>query len=69
MADEFWLMVRFMRSTWPLVLEWFGLVRRCSMWFALQIMSKRMGRDQAVLRLRGCSANWMPLSVRTVWMR
>ncbi|MBB4620044.1 hypothetical protein GGQ96_004216 [Sphingomonas abaci] len=30
---------------------------RCSMSFASQIMSKRIWRDQAVFRLRGCSAN------------
>jgi len=32
--------------------------------FASQIMSKRICREKAVFRLRGCSANWMPLSVR-----
>ncbi len=32
-----------------------------------QIMSKRIGREWMVLRFRGCSANWMPLSVRIVW--
>lgn len=32
-------------------------------------MSKRIWRDQAVLRLLGYSAKWMPLSVRIVWMR
>ncbi len=37
--------------------------------FASQIMSKRIWRDQAVFRFRGCSANWMPLSVRIVWIR
>jgi hypothetical protein len=46
-----------------------GLVSLCSMPFASQIMSKRIWRDQAVLRLRGRSANWMPLSVRMVWIR
>lgn len=46
-----------------------SLVSRCLMTFALQIMSKRIWQDQAVLRLRGCSANRMPLSVRMVWMR
>ena len=47
---------------------WFGpsttlgraLVSRCSMAFASQILSKRIWRDQAAMRLRGCSANWMP---------
>ncbi len=32
--------------------------------FASQIMSKRIWRDQVVLRLRGWSANWMPLRQR-----
>nr|WP_208323288.1 hypothetical protein [Rhodovulum visakhapatnamense] len=36
---------------------WLGLVRRCSIPFASQIMSKRIGREDAVFRLRGCSAN------------
>ena len=35
----------FMRSTCPFVQGWFGLVRRCSMPFAAQIMSNRMGRE------------------------
>jgi hypothetical protein len=26
-------------------------------------MSKRIGLEYAVLRLRGCSANWMPLAI------
>jgi hypothetical protein len=46
-------MVRFIRSTWPFVQGWFGLVSRCSMAFASQIMSKRIWRDKAVFRLRG----------------
>ncbi|QBL95584.1 hypothetical protein KSAC_34050 (plasmid) [Komagataeibacter saccharivorans] len=33
---------------------------------ALQIMLERIERDHAEPRLRGCSANWMPLSVRIV---
>jgi hypothetical protein len=36
---------------------------------ASQIMSNRICREYAVFRLRGCSANWMPLLVRIVWMR
>ena len=32
--------------------------------FASQIISKRICRGQTVLRLRGCSANWMSLLVR-----
>lgn len=46
-----------------------GFVNRRSMSFASQIMAKRIWRDQAVFRLRGWSANWMPLSVKIVWMR
>jgi hypothetical protein len=36
--------------------------------FAVQIMSNRIGREYGVLRLRGYSQNWMPLSVRIVWI-
>ena len=32
------LMVRFIRSTWPLVHGWLGLVSRCSISFASQII-------------------------------
>ncbi|MDO9526939.1 MAG: hypothetical protein Q7J57_15610 [Gemmobacter sp.] len=39
-----------------------GLFSRCSMPLALQIMSKRIGRVQGVLRFRGRAATWMPLS-------
>lgn len=36
---------------------------RCCMSSASQIMSKRLRRENAVARLRGCSATWMPLPV------
>jgi hypothetical protein len=51
---------RVIRSTWPFVHGWFGLVSRCSISLASQIMSKRLIRERMVFRLRGCSANWMP---------
>ena len=44
------------------------MVRRCSMPFAAPVMSNRMGREQGVLQLRGCSQNWMPLLVSIVWI-
>src|SRR3546814_8909094 len=55
-------------STLSVVHGWFGLVRRCLMPFASQIMSKRIWREKAVFRLRGWSANRMQLSVRIVWI-
>lgn len=65
------LKVRFMRSTWPLVHGWFGLVSRSSMSCSRQIWSKRLTRYRAVgpRRFLGSSANWMPLSVRMVCRR
>jgi hypothetical protein len=39
------LIVRFMRSTWPFVQGWLGLVSRCSIPLASQIMSKRICRE------------------------
>ena len=46
------------RGSHPYMVQgWFGFVRRCSIPLASQIMSKRMGREEMVLRFRGCSAN------------
>lgn len=46
------------RGSHPYMVQgWFGLVSRCSIPFTSQIMSKRICREYAVFRLRGCSAN------------
>jgi hypothetical protein len=37
--------------------------------FASQIMSKSICREKAAFQLRSCSADWMPLWVRIVWIR
>ena len=42
--DGSFLVVRLIRSTWPLVQGWFGLVSRYSMSFASQIHLARPGR-------------------------
>lgn len=47
------LIVRFIRLTRPLVHGWFGLVSRCAIPFASQIMSKRICREHVVFRFRG----------------
>jgi hypothetical protein len=54
------LIVRVIRFAWPFVHGWLGLVSRYPIPYALQIMSKRIGRGQMVFRVRGCLANWMP---------
>src|ERR1700757_4624617 len=50
---------------------WFGLVSRWWMPCGRQVRSKGCPRKRAVgpFRFFGRSANWMPLSVSTVWMR
>lgn len=60
------LTVRFIRPTWSLVHG--EVVSLCSVPFASQIISERIGRDQMVFRFRDGSAHRMRLSVSTAWI-
>lgn len=70
------LIVRFIRATWRPFRKQSsglfsglhgsrggGLVSRCSIPLASQILSKRFGREWMVFRFRGCLANRMPLAI------
>ncbi len=58
------------RSAWPLVQGWQGLVSLCSIPFSAQTRSKTWAprcRLVGPFRFLGRSAKAMPLSVSTVW--
>ena len=56
-------------STWPLVRGGFGLVSLCSMPCSLQMRSNIWPSiKRSVPFDSDRSANWMPLSVSTVWI-
>ena len=46
-----------------------GLVTQRPITFVSQILSNRICREYTVVRLRGCSVNWLPLSVTIVLVR